>query len=153
MDGALGTLVALLFFPPVQLLNVEVSCHSVLCRGQICCLDAILSHPRTQLWGPVMAEKGTEPVGWECLTTHEAGTSLRGTQTPSAGEPSQKEGCSQAGMEARDRTGIVVSLGRTVEGPEPQEIPVVGSAAGAGLLCAVGLSDGPQGISRQGTAL
>lgn len=64
MDGALGTSVALLFSsPPVQLLNVEVSCYSALCREQICCLDPILSHPRTQLWGPVMAEKGTEPVG------------------------------------------------------------------------------------------
>lgn len=103
--------------------------------------------------GPCDGRKGDGACGWECLTTHEAGTSLRGTQTPSAGEPSQKEGCSQAGMEARDRTGIVVSLGRTMEGPEPQEIPVVGSAAGAGLLCAVGLSDGPQGISGQGTAL
>lgn len=64
MDGALGTLVALLFsLPLVQLLNVVVLCHSALCRGQICCLDAILSHPRTQLWGAVMAEKGTEPMG------------------------------------------------------------------------------------------
>lgn len=56
-------------------------------------------------------------------------------------------------MEARDCTGILVSLRRTMEGPEPQEIPLVSSAAGAGLLCAVGLSDGPQGISGQGIAL
>lgn len=27
-----------------------------------------------------MAEKGTEPMGWECLTTHEGGTSLREPQ-------------------------------------------------------------------------
>lgn len=40
-----------------------------------------------------------------------------------------------------------------MEGPEPREIPLVGSAAGARLLCAVGLSDGTRGISGQGTAL